>query len=83
MPWKIRGGYNAEIYEDDGGEHRAICRLWGQGTARGRRDARMMYAAPEMYRLLRRALPRVDAGSRRLRAEMERIIESIDEEDKA
>ena len=56
MPWKIRVGYDAEIYEDDGGEYRTICRLWGQGTARGRRDARMMYAAPQMYDLLKEIL---------------------------
>lgn len=83
MPWKIRGGYNAEIYEDEGGEHRTICRLWGQGTARGRREARMLHAAPEMYSLLKSALPYVPISSNKLRIRIQEILARIDKEDEA
>lgn len=56
MTWQIRGGQNAEIYEDTGGCHRPICSLWGYGTPQGRRHARLLCAAPKMYSLLRELL---------------------------
>ena len=83
MSWKIRGGYNAEIYEDEGGEHRTICCLWGQGTARGRRDARMLHAAPEMYSLLKSTLPYVPNFSSKLRLRILQVLSRIDKEDEA
>ena len=83
MSWKIRGGYNAEIYEDEGGEHRTICCLWGQGTARGRRDACMIHSAPEMYSLLKKALPYVPISSNKLRIHIQEILARIDKEDDA
>lgn len=81
MPWKLNHSELNPQVEDENNNY--VCQVWGTGTPEGLRNARMICAAPEMYKLLRRALPRVDAGSRRLRAEMERIIESIDKEDKA
>lgn len=80
MKWTLNDNYNPNVIDETG---KVICSIYGYGTPEGLRNARMICAAPEMYKLLRRALPCVDAGSRRLRAEMERIIESIDEEDKA
>ena len=77
MSWTLSNDYNPDVVDETG---KVICAMHGYGTPEGRRNTRMICAAPEMYRLLRRALPRVDTGSRRLRAEMERIIESIDEE---
>ena len=76
MPWKLKNSELNPQVEDEQGVY--VCQVWGTGTPEGRRNARMICAAPEMYRLLRRALPRVDTGSRRLRAEMARIIERID-----
>ena len=78
MSWTLSNDYNPDVVDETG---KVICAMHGYGTPEGRRNARLICAAPEMYRLLRRALPRVDTGSRRLRAEMERIIKSIDEED--
>ena len=78
MPWKLNHSELNPQVEDENNNY--VCQVWGTGTSEGRRNARLICAAPEMYRLLRRALPRVDTESRRLRAEMERIIESIDEE---
>lgn len=80
MKWTLNDNYNPNVVDETG---TVICTIHGYGIPEGRRNARLICAAPEMYKLLRRALPRVDAGSRRLRAEMERIIESIDEENKA
>ena len=80
MSWTLNNDYNPDVVDETG---KVICAMHGYGTPEGRRNARMICAAPEIYRLLRRALPRVDTESRRLRAEIKRIIESIDEEDKA
>ena len=77
MSWTLSNDYNPDVVDETG---KVICAMHGYGTPEGRRNARMICATPEMYRLLRRALPRVDTESRRLRAEIKRIIESIDEE---
>ena len=77
MSWTLNNDYNPDVVDETG---KVICAMHGYGTPEGRRNARMICAAPEIYRLLRRALPRVDTESRRLRAEIKRIIESIDEE---
>ena len=66
MSWTLSNDYNPDVVDETG---KVICSIHGYGTPEGRRNARLICAAPEMYRLLRRALPRVDAGSRRLRAE--------------
>lgn len=83
MPWKIRGGYNAEIYEDEGGEHRTICRLWGQGTARGRREARMIYAALQMYDLLKEIVEYETLTDGDAETRARHILARIDKEDEA
>lgn len=81
MSWKIRGGYNAEIYKEEGGEHKTICRLWGYGTPEGRRNARLLYAAPDMYALLKSALPFIPASSPKLRTCIQETITRIDRDE--
>ena len=50
MPWKLNHSELNPQVEDDKGNY--VCQVWGTGTPEGRRNARLICAAPEMYRLL-------------------------------
>lgn len=78
MPWNLNNELNPHVKNENG---TYVCQIYGCGTPKGRRNARMILAAPEMYELLRRVLPRVPYLSWKLRAKIEQIIKKIDSED--
>lgn len=78
MPWTLNNDYNPDVIDEAG---KVICTIHGYGTPEGRQNARLICAAPEMYELLRRVLPRVPYVSWKLRADIERTIRNIKEGD--
>ena len=54
MPWTLNNEYNPDVIDETG---KVICTIHGYGTPEGQWNARLICAAPEMYELLRRALP--------------------------
>lgn len=76
--WALNSEHNPDVIDEQG---RVVCALHGYGTTEGRRNARMILAAPEMYRVLA-AVGRYETltdGEAECRAR--RIVESIDKED--
>lgn len=51
MPWKLNHSELNPQVEDDNGNY--VCQVWGYGTPEGRHNARLICAAPEMYKLLK------------------------------
>lgn len=51
MPWKLNHSELNPQVEDENDNY--VCQVWGTGTPEGRRNARMICVAPEMYKLLK------------------------------
>ena len=50
MSWTLSNDYNPDVVDETG---KVICAMHGYGTPEGLRNARMICAAPEMYKLLK------------------------------
>lgn len=80
MPWKLNTDYNPNVVDETG---TVICTIHGYGTPEGQWNARLICAAPEMYSLLKSALPYVPISSSKLRIRIQEILARIDKEDAA
>lgn len=49
MSWTLNNDYNPDVVDETG---KVICAMHGYGTPEGQWNARLICAAPEMYRLL-------------------------------
>ena len=50
MKWTLNDNYNPNVIDEAG---KVICSIHGYGTSEGQWNARLICAAPEMYRLLK------------------------------
>lgn len=80
MLWTLNNEYNPNVVDETG---KVICSIHGYGTPEGRHNARMICAAPEMYRLLKTmcdAFASFSYGGDEKRAE--KILRKIDNDKK-
>ena len=81
MPWKLKNSELNPQVEDEQGVY--VCQVWGTGTPEGRRNARMICAAPEMYKLLKNMCDSYAAFSYGCdEKKAEKILRKIDKDEK-